>query len=241
MNLLKFVQQLLEVEKKEQLPSCSVKRSQLRTGHQTKIQTRPHFNGPQSYCQSGIFPLVLFEAFWLLPVCLKYSYLLSSNLMCSDMIGCLKLTGTNYLKFADTFNSKSKQCKKSHPPFCWVIWIHHGPTFCRSTSSFFFCGAGTIPVVTTKQPLLKPQEIQVVAGLDSVGLGRKRNHIVSKGLTNWDDQNPFSTIFWSVVHSSSSFLIDASRPSSLGKWVHLTCGFCGGFAVVCRWQLVQGA
>lgn len=154
-----------------------------------------------------------------------------------------------------------------------MIWIHHGPTFWHSSSSFFF-GPGTILVVTTKQQLLKPQEIQVVAGLDSLDLGRKRNHlelawvwkeellyipVISIGFTNWDDQNPFSTIFWSVVHSSSSFLIDASRPSSLGgQWVQhewnlqawgkckrhettLTCGFCGGFAVVCRWQLVQGA
>lgn len=50
------------------------------------------------------------------------------------------------------------------------------PPFVVSSSSFFF-GPGTIPVVTTKQQLLKPQEIQVVAGLDSVDLGRKRNHL----------------------------------------------------------------
>lgn len=148
--------------------------------------------------------------------------------MCSDMLGCLKLTlGTKYLEVC-RYLQQQIQAMQEKPSTFFVGWFGYtmDPPFVVSSSSFFF-GPGTIPVVTTKQQLLKPQEIQVVAGLDSVDLGRKRNHlevawvwkeelpVISIGFTNWDDQNPFSTIFWNVVNCSSSFLIDASRPSSL--------------------------
>ena len=159
-NLLKFVEQFLELE-----------------GEKTTSQPFSEKIATDNWASTFKWASILLSR-RNLPSCCICSLVTRTLLI--PFVSKFISTETNYLKFADTFNNRSKQFNKTcdsnkyHPPFCWVIWIHHWgtPILSFGFSSFFF-GAGTIRVATTKQQLLKPREMQVVAGLDlAVGGGR---------------------------------------------------------------------
>lgn len=175
-------------------------------------------NLPSCSIWSLVTPTSLFEIFiWAL---------LSSTWMCSDVLGCLKLTlGTKYLEVC-RYLQQQIQAMQEKPSTFFVGWFGYtmDPPFVVLVLRFFRPRYYTSSHNKAAAPEAPRDSSCRRLGFRGFGeeekppwacLGLKDIPVISKGFTTWDDQNPFSTIFWNVVHCSSSFLIDASRPSSL--------------------------
>lgn len=141
-NLLKFVEQLLEFEETKQLSQLFSEKiatdnwalngdsdaSAFQWGASILLSWR---NLPSCSIWSLVTPTFLFEIFiWAL---------LSSTWMCSDMLGCLKLTlGTKYLEVC-RYLQQQIQAMQEKPSTFFVGWFGYtmDPPFVVSSSSFF--------------------------------------------------------------------------------------------------------